>query len=346
MPDAIPYGATEDADVVVGGISNTAFIWNATNGVTDPGFLQSPLAGPNHTTEAQGVSANGRVVIGTSTVYNQTRDISQAFIWTPKRGMRRLGGPKNVESYAKAISANGKVVVGDIFSERGSLMAVWRNGKLARRFRVGTTGGAVSADGRWVVGFDATQGTGGLFRWSKMTGLQDLDTTGNTFNFPRAVSDDGGVIVGQGADGTPFRWTAEGGIASLGVSTENGSGYATGVSADGRTIIGWFSSVGAFIWKQEDGLRGLKPALESDFGLDLTGWSLGGASWISGDGAVILGHGHLNGEARAWIVRPKVAGPKSPPSRPGKARKRSHLRHAPTMIPSPPTTKRPGNQRE
>ncbi|QJE98088.1 hypothetical protein [Luteolibacter luteus] len=303
IKDAVPYSAAEDGKIVVGGMYPNAFIWNLTDGIANPGHLQIPQSGPNNTTEAVGVSSDGRMVIGNSTAYGQTTQFTRAFVWTKKRGMRPLGGSKNTESHAWSISANGKLVVGTISSDRGQQAAVWRNGKLAKRFRFGTVGTVVSADGHWVAGFDGNAGDGGLFRWSKKTGVQDLDFSDGAFNYPQAMSDDGDAIVGQGSDSTPFRWTLESGIQSLGILREDDTGYATSVNADGSVVVGALSPTGAFIWTQKNGLRELKATLESDFSLDLTGWHLSGARWISSDGTIIIGHGILNGTARTWVVR-------------------------------------------
>ena len=47
----------------------------------------------------------------------------------------------------------------------------------------------------------------------------------------------------------------------------------------------------AFIWTPAGGLRELKDVLASDYGLDLTGWSLSQATGVSDDGRTIIGIG-------------------------------------------------------
>ncbi|MHC5061449.1 MAG: hypothetical protein ACYTFK_10255 [Planctomycetota bacterium] len=83
--------------------------------------------------------------------------------------------------------------------------------------------------------------------------------------------------------------------------------YASDVTANGRTIVG--SSIGdegdrAFIWDPNNGMRNLKDVLETDFGLDLTGWQLEVAYGISANGSTIVGSGmNPSGNIEAWVAR-------------------------------------------
>ena len=50
-------------------------------------------------------------------------------------------------------------------------------------------------------------------------------------------------------------------------------------------------------------MRSLQDMLVSDFGLDLTGWRLQGATAISADGQAIVGYGtNPNGQTEAWLA--------------------------------------------
>lgn len=66
---------------------------------------------------------------------------------------------------------------------------------------------------------------------------------------------------------------------------------AYSVSADGSVVVG-VSGNEAFIWDSANGMRSLQTVLTSDFGLDLAGWHLRGATGISADGQTIVGYGN------------------------------------------------------
>ena len=77
-------------------------------------------------------------------------------------------------------------------------------------------------------------------------------------------------------------------------------------SFDGSVIVGESASafgVEAFIWTPSTGMRALKDLLETEYGLDLTGWTLTSARGISADGRTIVGEG-INplGFDEAWIA--------------------------------------------
>ena len=90
---------------------------------------------------------------------------------------------------------------------------------------------------------------------------------------------------------------------SLGGLIAGDNGYATDTTADGNIIVGSFSSAGAFIWTEQDGLRSLQQVLEVDYGFNLTGWNLRGATAISGDGSLIAGYGLNNGNYQGFIAQ-------------------------------------------
>lgn len=111
------------------------------------------------------------------------------------------------------------------------------------------------------------------------------------------VSADGSVVVGQTAQGDAFRWTAAGGVQSLGYpanaaqicNTDEGvctfSSKATGVSADGNVIggeayvnDGTSDTVEAFRWTAETGWQGLGKLVGASY-----------AYAISDDGSTIVG---------------------------------------------------------
>jgi uncharacterized membrane protein len=197
----------------------------------------------------------------------------------------------------------------------------------------------VSSDGAIVVGSAAYRAFGmepsaiyydEAFRWSDTNGNNQAEPEelhGLGFLVPpqgifspsseaRAVSAYGSVVVGWSVNDAgylrdeAFRWTltnpdtGEGVMEGLGVLESEwiGFSYALDVSADGSIIVGT-TGMTAFIWDESNGMRELKIVLETDYGLDLTGWTLISANGISADGLTIVGSGiNPDGNPEAWIV--------------------------------------------
>ncbi len=169
-------------------------------------------------------------------------------------GIGCLSGASYPGSYARAISADGQVVVGSSSVERGSMAIRWtlKDRKLETvgdlpGERVDSRANAVSADGSVIVGWSSSHYGNEAFRWTASEGMKGLgDIKGGYFwSEGLDVSADGTVVVGQGTapkDREPFRWTQAEGMTSLG-----GYGKALRVSADGKTIVGerWSSQTGS-----------------------------------------------------------------------------------------------------
>jgi len=155
-----------------------AFRWEDLNGngLVDPGekldyhpeFGLGDLPGSSIYSHANGVSADGSVVVGSG--YPASAE-SEALIWTSDGEMVRLGKLPGMQfSVATAVSADGSVVFGQSQEESPEVMEafIW----------------------------DATNG---------MRNLRDvlvddcgLDLSGWTLRIPRDASDDGLTIVGEG----------------------------------------------------------------------------------------------------------------------------------------------------
>lgn len=142
-----------------------------------------------------------------------------------------------------------------------------------------------------------------------MVGLGEL-AGGSFYSEALSISGDGSVIVGQSISANgfeAFRWTESEGMVGLG-DLAGGSYFsqAFSASADGSVIVGQangFDDNGdAFIWDADNGMRELSDVLVSDYGLDLTGWSLQQARGISDDGMLIAGYGDHNGNFEAFLV--------------------------------------------
>jgi uncharacterized membrane protein len=116
------------------------------------------------------------------------------------------------------------------------------------------------------------------------------------------------VGVGRSASGAEaFLWTATGGMQGLG-DLAGGSFFseAHSTSADGSVVVGRSNSASsreAFLWDALNGMRELDEVLVTDFGLDLTGWTLQAATGVSDDGLVVSGYGlNPDGNIEAFIA--------------------------------------------
>src|SRR4051812_42723013 len=153
--------------------------------------------------EANAVSADGLVVVGTSW------PPARAFRWTGAGGMVDLGVlPGQTESHATAVSADGQVIVG------------WSgNPGQARPFR-------------WSAGTGMVQ----LFEPG------GCSVPGSPGYRAFGVSTDGSIIVGDAdpCEGAAFRWTSAGGLRLL-PRLLCGADHAMGVTPDGSLAFGWSS---------------------------------------------------------------------------------------------------------
>jgi probable HAF family extracellular repeat protein len=239
---------------------------------------------------ANGVSEDGGVIVGVS---ESGSDIFEAFRWTEAQGMVGLGflPGGGLESDGWSVTPDGQVIVG----------------------------GSDSANG-----YEA-------FRWTEPEGMVGLGGLSIEYfdSLASAVSADGQVIVGdsysidescdpcdpfdpcdpcEGCWGTyeAFRWTEAEGMVGLGFLGDGFYSWASDVTANGKIIVG--SSIGddgdrAFIWDPNNGMRDLKDVLQTDFGLDLTGWELWYALGISANGSTIVGSGiNPSGNTEAWVA--------------------------------------------
>ncbi|MEM8767505.1 MAG: autotransporter domain-containing protein, partial [Pseudomonadota bacterium] len=266
-----------DGSVIVGwsteSFSNSqAFVWTEQTGMVGIGRLPGDAR-----SIAEGVSADGQVVVGTSTELRGSVFLSsQAFRWTESGGMVGLGDLEGGEfgSRATAVSADGSVVVGQGRSDRG---------------------------------FEA-------IRWTEelgMVALADLPD-GRQTAFASDVSADGQVIVGNARAVTgpgleAFRWTEDGGAVGLG-DLLGGEFYsaAFAVNAGGNVVVGRSVDAAgdqAYRWTTANGMQTVADWLaESD--VTLEGWRLTTANDVSAFGDVVVGVGfNPDGEFTGWIAR-------------------------------------------
>jgi probable HAF family extracellular repeat protein len=208
---SVAFDASADGSVIVGygttAVDDEAFRWTRATGMAGLG----DLPGGGTQSAALGVSADGATIVGYGSSATAGR---QAFRWTAATGMTELGFlPGANESQARAVSADGSVVVGE-----SSLPPT-----LPPRLHIEA------------------------FRWTQsegMVGLGDLPG-GPVLSIAYDVSADGSVIVGGGE--RAFYWTAATGMFNLqnALDSFGATGLdgwtlvdARGVSADGLTIAG------------------------------------------------------------------------------------------------------------
>jgi probable HAF family extracellular repeat protein len=300
-----------------------AFLWTAETGMVGLG----DLPGGSFSSEAVDISGNGAVIVGRGIPAIQPfGGPFEAFRWEGGV-MASLGGllpgQLPLSSEAAGVSADGSVVVGGAQSPTTGQFTAFRWTAQGGMVDLGGLGAptssysvavAVSADGSVVVG----QADAGLnqhaFRWTSAGGMVDLGS-GDTFSSALGISDDGSVVVGasrpMGGANVAFRWTEISGMVAIAAPPVIES-QANAASSDGTVVVGSAYSgaeTEAFIWDQTHGLRILRDVLVNDFGLDLSGWSLTGATDISPDGLTIVGYGtNPQGGREAWIAQLREPG--------------------------------------
>jgi uncharacterized membrane protein len=271
-----------------------AFLWVESGGMAGLGFLEVSL--PAYASRATAVSADGLVAVGYSTVTdpnNPTVTVLEGFVWEDSvmTGLGFLADDGNdYESQALAISADRKTVVGKAMNT--DPMKPWKSVDEAFVWSKGTLKGlgfletdtqkvrseatAVSSDGVWVAGTSNV-----------------VDPKNSMLSTPQA-----------------FRWSKDTGMEPLGFLPAGPSGQVesrvTAISPNGLLVVGDSRSAGgdeAFIWTAADGMRSLKDTLESELGVDLTGWQLGAPMGISGNGQTLYGVAtNPSGQTEAYVA--------------------------------------------
>jgi probable HAF family extracellular repeat protein len=229
------------------------------------------LGGGQFLSEAEAVSADGRVVVGRAGASDATYE---AFQWTREGGLVGLGDLLGRDGPSRAwdVSGDGSAIVGFATSRDLSRKGFLLRDNTPQFLGSRTNATAVSMDASTVVGFFNTSG-GGLgapFRWTEASGTETIPLPAGQSNFvPSGISEDGELVVGwgnaSGFDSTHgFRWSAVTGFRAMG--TLPGSPYdlnlPSDVSPDGSVIVGISSSAPdgneqAFRWTQATGLESL-----------------------------------------------------------------------------------------
>lgn len=175
----------------------------------DGGIYQDLGALPGSAwSEARGVSENGQVAVGFSSVGNDRKPVR----WV-NGVIAPLSYPQLRSGWAAGVSADGRAIAGTVQNLWGEIFAVrWVDGVAQTLGRLPDYSfvGGISADGQTVVG----EGGFRAFRWTPTRGLEDLNrafrqVVGNSvLEYAYAVSPDGRYIVGQGRDAESGQYLA------------------------------------------------------------------------------------------------------------------------------------------
>jgi len=267
---------------------------------------------------ARAASDDGGVIAGATGSINPYQP-PQAFRYTLNGGIHFLGNGNFNFSSASGVSSDGSVIVGSGRERRlyGNWVALrWMAGHGLISLNVRSTRSFatdVSGDGNVIVGQAYRYGNN-YFRWLNGGGVSFLkDGVSGEYIYNAttdvSVSPDGSVIVGRGrtasrlCDGgneysSGFLWTGKDRVMRcLGFSSPRAA------SNNGVIIVG-MSKGEAYIWDEIYEARKLKQVLETEYGLDLTGWGLTVATDVSADGLTIVGYGkNPSGQQAGWVVK-------------------------------------------
>ncbi len=306
-----------DGSVVVGSsmsdAGTQAFIWTESTGMvslgnlSDNSFLQS---------WANSISADGKVIVGHGDPVGSGWDTYKGFIWTQTDGMTEIGSLDTSSRFmAFGVSGDGTVVVGDGGPE--AFLWTQETGIEGLGVLPGKTNSRaidISSDGSVIIGqsysLPAWNDEDG-FIWTQSGGMKAMASlTGGRYCMLLALSPDGSVIAGTTRSSSTnypaFFWTEQKGMTVMGHLPGKNTTHPTDMTPYGEIIVGGsFSgptSGDAFIWDSTNGMRKLQAVLQTEYGLDLTGWTLQNASGITPDGNIIVGHG-INPSGRQEAFR-------------------------------------------
>lgn len=277
--------------------------------------LGSVLSTPFYS-EGLGVSGDGVVAVGFSTITGGFSPVTAAFRALPEQNMESVYQIAGVAIRATAASLDGSTIVGTAdhgsFSPSGTQAFVFNFN--TGPIEIGDLPGgvsvvprsfakAVSDDGFFVAGVgESERGTEAfLFDLTSFTFAALGDLAGGEFNSNAyGMSRDGRVVVGTSISGNgqeAFRWNATEGMLALGfLPTPTGVvkySIAEAANLDGSVIVGESRSAAsgngleAFRWTPSSGMVALG---------DLPGGALQSFAYaVSADGQTIVGRGSIQG---------------------------------------------------
>lgn len=252
--------------------------------------------------EATGVSADGRVVVGTSNIGSP-----RAFRWTREDGMQDLGDLGGALSFGTAISADGRTLVGYTSDAQGRLFGFrWRDGQMtslgaltsvlwSEAYGVSANGSVISGHAWGFSNFTAVRWDNGVIR--------NLGTlSGAIASRAWGVSGDGRVVVGAAffpSQGFPearaVRWVNTT-IQQLAAIPGYRRSWAFAASSDGSVVVGYaYPDDGV---SPSISIRWVDGQAQNLGWLPMSGADGSIAYGVSGDGAIVVGSS--DGRAYRW----------------------------------------------
>lgn len=285
-----------------------AFRWSR-----DTGIQRVPLPpGWGRESIALDVSADGGVVVGQAA---NARSHSEAFVWEEGTGPRGLGLAPNEFSEAKAVSADGTVVVG-LSGNVSPDVVIWDADGVRNIGRhvdfVATLPKAVSND-TLIVGYGFLENADTHeFFWVQERGFESWFSDDFLGSRANDVSADGAVVVGAIKLSEGWRAYRRSGksftlldplLDAVALAVSHNGQFAVGSLTDGARSH-------AFIWSKTHGVQPIEKLLLAN-GVDLGGWKLLYATGVSDAGHVIGGFGvNPSNAVEGWVlevVAPRAA---------------------------------------
>lgn len=298
---------------VVGESGNSAFIWDSSKGMQSLGVLPGQ---ENASYLALGINDNSQVVGYTSPLSSA----STTFIWDANTGIRNLG----ITGSANAINNQGIVTGFTYDGGRGFIFDSQNPNTNLIKFSNYSWGNDINDKGE-VAGSSVDFIVPRASLWDRDGNREDLGLLGDevTFLFNSSVAvavNNKSQVVGRGSvrnaqftmgGERAFLWDSANGIRNLG-----GLGNSSGADSSaydindlgqvvGSSTIGDSSEIfNAFIWENGE-LSNLNNLIPSN-----SGWILNSAQGINELG-YIVGYGTLNGQTRAFLLKPQQKVPEA-----------------------------------
>ncbi|MGL4769441.1 MAG: autotransporter domain-containing protein [Plesiomonas shigelloides] len=246
--------------------NNQAGAWTVSHGLI---ALPIPFAQTEGMSNAQGVSSDGRYIVGY--VMPENSSLMQGVLWTDASNLTYLTPlAPGADYYANGISADGSIVVGTASDQHNNEHAVYWDraantihdlGSLNHSSSQFSNAIAANHDGSVIVGSSTndagmTQG----FRWTAKTGIVELPSLSGTSQ-AKGISDTGRIIgssINAKNENRAVYWE-DNQIKDLGTLRTDNRGYSSAqdISATGKVIVGSADSDTqrtGFIWKEGAGM--------------------------------------------------------------------------------------------